>query len=86
MDGDGDSHLSSHTCHPLCQDSAKNRREERYDESKPDSVAAQPFPVPHDQLLLPRIAVEAGEEGEPGDTSGHKVELLTDAPTIREAK
>ena len=77
MDGDGDSHLSSHTCHPLCQDSAKKRREERYDESKPDSVAAQPLPVPHDQLLLPRIAVEAGEEGEAVETSGHKVEFLT---------
>ena len=77
MDGDGDSHLSSHTCHPLCQDSAKNRRKERYDESKPDSVAAQPFPVPHDQLLLPRIAVEAGEEGEAVETSGNKVEFLT---------
>ena len=86
MDGDGDPQLASHSCHPLCQGSAKDGGQEGDHETKPHGGGAQPSAVPHDQLLLPGVAVEAGEKVEPGETSGHKVELLTKPPTVREAK
>ena len=86
MDGDGDAQLASHSRHPLCQGSAKDGRKEGDRQTKSHGWGTQPPAAPHHQLLLPRIAIEAGEEGEAVKTSGHKVEFLTNAPTIREAK
>ena len=86
MDGDGDPQLACHTGHPLCQGSSKERRKEGDDQSKSDSWGAQASTAPHDQLLLTRVTIEAGNEGEAVETSGHEVELLTNAPTIRETK
>ena len=86
MNGDGDAQLASHSCHPLCQGSSKERRKEGDDQSKPNSWGAQASTAPHHQLLLTRVTVEAGDEGEAVETSGHEVELLTNAPTIRETK
>ena len=86
MDCDGDPQLACHTCHPLCQSSSKERRKEGDDQSKSNSWGAQASTAPHDQLLLTGVTIEAGNEGEAVETSGHEVELLTDAPTIRETK
>ena len=86
MDGDGDGQLASHSRHPLREGSAKDGGQEGDGETKSDSRGAQPSPAPHDQLLLTGIAVEAGEEREAVSTSGNKVELLTEAPSLRKAK
>ena len=77
MDGDGDPQLSSHSRHPLCQASAKDGGQEGDHQTKSHGWGTQPPAAPHDQLLLPGIAIEAGEEGEAVETSGHKVEFLT---------
>ena len=86
MDCDGDPQLACHTCHPLCQSSSKERRKEGDDQSKSDSWGTQAPTAPHDQLLLTGVTIEAGDEGEAGETSGHEVELLAEPPTIRETK
>ena len=86
MDGDGDPQLACHTGHPLCQSSSKERRKEGDDQSKSDSWGAQASTAPHDQLLLTRVTIEAGDEGETSETSGHEVELLAEPPTIGETK
>ena len=86
MNGDGDAQLASHSCHPLCQGSSKERRKEGYDQSKSNSWGAQASTTPHDQLLLTGVTIEAGDEGEAVETSGHEVELLAEPPTIGETK